>query len=109
MEARNSFDAVSLNEMVLIDSEQLQARFNLGRQTLDKIAVTIGAKVKVGRRTLYKRAVMDDWADSLSASKPGEKINMFAGDGVLKKDCMLEIRHGEDINGRTKDVCEEGH
>ncbi len=88
MEARNSFDAVSLNEMVLIDSEQLQARFNLGRQTLDKIAVTIGAKVKVGRRTLYKRAVMDDWADSLSASKPGEKIDdLFAGDGNLKKDC----------------------
>lgn len=83
MEARNSFDAVSLNEMVLIDSEQMQARFNLGRQTLDKIAVTIGAKVKVGRRTLYKRQVMDDWAGSLSASRPGEKIDTCAGGGGM--------------------------
>lgn len=83
MEARNTFDTVSMNDRVLIDIEQMQARFNLGRQTLDKIAVTIGAKVKVGRRTLYKRQVMDDWADSLSANGPGEKIDTCAGDGGM--------------------------
>lgn len=86
MEARNTFDTVSMNDRVLIDIEQMQARFNLGRQTLDKIAVTIGAKVKVGRRTLYKRAVMDDWADSLNASRPGEKVDTFAGDGGIEKE-----------------------
>ena len=83
MEARNTFDTVSMNDRVFLDIEQMQARFNLGRQTLDRIAVTIGAKVKIGRRTLYKRKLMDDWADSLSASRPGEKIDTCAGGGGM--------------------------
>ena len=80
MEARNNYDAVSIDEMVLIDIEKMQARFNLGRQTLDKIAVRIGAKVKIGRRTLYKRQIMDDWANSLGASSTDKIVSEpFAG------------------------------
>lgn len=83
MEARNTFDTVSMNDRVFLDIEQMQARYGLGRQTLDKIAVAIGAKVKIGRRTLYKRKVVDDWADSLCANRPDEKIDMFAGSGGM--------------------------
>lgn len=110
MEARKTIDAVSMNDRVLLDIEQMQARYGLGRQTLDKIADKIGAKVKIGRSSRYKRETMDDWANSLGASRPGETIDdLYAGDGELKKDCTSKSTAREDINGRTSDVCEEDH
>lgn len=109
MEHLKTISTVPMGDLVFLNMPQMQTRYNLGRITLDEIATKIGAKVKVGRRTLYSREKMDAWANSLCTCRPGEKIDTFAGSGGMKQGLQAAKTAREDIDGRETDVCEEGH
>lgn len=52
----------------LIDTDQLRAYTNLGRNNAMKLGEEIGAKVQIGRRILWDRRKVDEYLDSLVES-----------------------------------------
>ena len=52
MRARKNTKVVTFEPLTL-DKEQAKARYNLGENSLNKIAAAAGAYIKVGRRKLY--------------------------------------------------------
>ena len=50
---------------VMIDRNQACEMFGLGWQTLDKIAIECGGRIKIGKRVLYKRSVLENHFNSL--------------------------------------------
>ena len=56
---------------ITIGLPELMARLNSGRQTAEKVAAAAGAKIKIGRRTLYHvgkiEAYLDQMADEQKA------------------------------------------
>lgn len=50
---------------VLLDKETASSLFSLGYQTLDKVARKCNGRIKIGRRVLYKRKVIEEFIDSL--------------------------------------------
>ncbi len=49
----------------LMDTEELRAYTGLGRNSAMKLGEEIGAKVKVGKRTLWDRKKIDQYLDAL--------------------------------------------
>lgn len=49
----------------LMDTEQLRAYTNLGRNNAMKLGEEIGAKVQIGRRVLWDRRKVDEYFNSL--------------------------------------------
>lgn len=49
----------------LLSKEALRDYLSLGRDKAEQIAEDAGAKIKVGRRTLYDREKIDAYIDSL--------------------------------------------
>ena len=72
MEQLHDLTSIPLSDRVFINGLQVTARYGIGRNTLEKVAGEIGAKVKIGRRTLYSRKKFDDWAESLCAGSEGK-------------------------------------
>lgn len=56
-------------ESRLMDTEELRAYTNLGRNNAMKLGEEIGAKVKIGRRVLWDRVKIDQYFDSLTGVK----------------------------------------
>lgn len=56
-------------ESRLMDTEELRAYTNLGRNNAMKLGEEIGAKVQVGRRVLWDRRKIDDYFNSLTGVK----------------------------------------
>lgn len=50
----------------LMDTEELRAYTNLGRNNAIKLGEDIGAKVKVGKRVLWDRVKIDKYLDELT-------------------------------------------
>lgn len=50
----------------LMDTEELRAYTGLGRNSAMKLGEEIGAKVKVGKRTLWDRKKIDQYLDELT-------------------------------------------
>jgi len=57
---------VVAGESRLMDTEELRAYTNLGRNNAMKLGEEIGAKVKVGKRVLWDRAKIDKYLDELT-------------------------------------------
>ena len=47
------------------------ARLNSGRQTAETVAAAAGAKIKVGRRTLYHVGKIEAYLDKLANEQEG--------------------------------------
>lgn len=55
-----------LTESRLMDTEELRAYTNLGRNNAMKLGEEIGAKVKIGKRVLWDRKKIDKYFDTLT-------------------------------------------
>lgn len=55
-------------ESRLIDTNELRAYTNLGRNSAVKLGEEIGAKVQIGRRVLWDRVKVDQYFDSLTGA-----------------------------------------
>lgn len=53
-------------ECRLMDTEELRAYTNLGRNNAMKLGEEIGAKVKVGKRVLWDRVKLDQYFNELT-------------------------------------------
>lgn len=51
---------------ITIGLPELMARLNSGRQTAEKVAAAAGAKIKIGRRTLYHVGKIERYLDQLA-------------------------------------------
>ena len=51
---------------ITIGLPELMARLNSGRQTAEKVAAAAGAKIKIGRRTLYHVGKIEAYLDQLA-------------------------------------------
>lgn len=56
-------------ESRLMDTEELRAYTNLGRNNAMKLGQEIGAKVQIGRRVLWDRRKIDEYFNSLTGVK----------------------------------------
>lgn len=56
-------------ESRLMDTDELRAYTNLGRNSAMKLCEEIGAKVKIGRRVLWDRRKVDEYFNSLTGVK----------------------------------------
>lgn len=53
----------------LIDTDELRIYLNIGRNNAMKFGEEIGAKVRIGRRVLWDKQVIDNYFDSLTGVK----------------------------------------
>lgn len=53
-------------ESRLMDTDELRAYTNLGRNNAMKLGEEIGAKVKIGKRVLWDRVKIDQYFDRLT-------------------------------------------
>ena len=53
-------------ESRLMDTEELRAYTNLGRNNAMKLGEEIGAKVKIGKRVLWDKVKMDQYLNNLT-------------------------------------------
>ena len=53
----------------MMDTEELRAYTNLGRNSAMKLGEEIGAKVQIGRRVLWDRRKIDEYFNSLTGVK----------------------------------------
>lgn len=56
-------------ESRLMDTEELRAYTNLGRNNAMKLGEEIGAKVKIGKRVLWDRRKIDQYLDELTGAE----------------------------------------
>lgn len=55
-------------ESRLMDTEELRAYTNLGRNNAMKLGEEIGAKVKIGKRVLWDRVKIDQYLNELTGA-----------------------------------------
>ena len=60
-------------ECRLMDTEELRAYTNLGRNNAMKLGEEIGAKVRVGKRVLWDRVKIDQYLDRLTEVEKGRR------------------------------------
>lgn len=53
-------------EFITVSAETLAGMLNCGRATAVKIGTDAGARIQIGRRTLYKVSIVNKYLDSLS-------------------------------------------
>lgn len=53
-------------ELLTVNAETLAGMLDCGRATAVKIGTDAGAKIQIGRRTLYKVSIVNKYLDSLS-------------------------------------------
>ena len=53
-------------QFLTVNAETLAGMLNCGRATAVKIGTDAGAKIQIGRRTLYKVSIIEKYLDSLS-------------------------------------------
>lgn len=63
MRERENQMTVNLNEKRLLDANEVCYYLSLGRNRGIEFARSIGAEIKVGRRSLYDRAKIDRYLD----------------------------------------------
>lgn len=66
---RSRTSMTSGGEARLIDTEELRAYTNLGRNNAMKLGEEIGAKVQIGRRVLWDLVKIDQYFNSLTGVK----------------------------------------
>ena len=63
---RRRMGTVNTEKSRLMDTEELRAYTNLGRNSAMKLGEEIGAKVRIGRRVLWDRVKVDQYFNSLT-------------------------------------------
>lgn len=63
---RNRITMADVSKSRLMDTEELRAYTNLGRNNAMKLGEEIGAKVQIGRRVLWDRVKLDQYFNSLT-------------------------------------------
>lgn len=53
----------------LIDTDELRIYLNIGRNNAMKFGEEIGAKVRIGRRVLWDKQVIDKYISSIAGAK----------------------------------------
>lgn len=53
-------------EFITVNADTLAGMLDCGRATAVKIGTDAGAKIQIGRRTLYKVSIVNKYLDSLS-------------------------------------------
>ncbi|MCR5810981.1 MAG: hypothetical protein K6G34_06225 [Lachnospiraceae bacterium] len=53
-------------DTITIGLTELMARLNTGRPTAERIAVAAGAKIKIGKRTLYHVGKIESYLEQLA-------------------------------------------
>ncbi len=66
---RNRTVVTAAGESRLMDTEELRAYTNLGRNNAMKLGEEIGAKVQIGRRVLWDRRKVDEYFNALTGVK----------------------------------------
>lgn len=66
---RNRMVVTAAGESRLMDTEELRAYTNLGRNNAMKLGEKIGAKVQIGRRVLWDRRKVDEYFNALTGVK----------------------------------------
>lgn len=66
---RNRTVTMAAGESRLMDTEELRAYTNLGRNNAMKLGEEIGAKVQIGRRVLWDRRKVDEYFNTLTGVK----------------------------------------
>lgn len=66
---RNRTVTATVGESRLMDTEELRAYTNLGRNNAMKLGEEVGAKVQIGRRVLWDRRKIDEYFNSLTGVK----------------------------------------
>lgn len=66
---RNRTITADVSKSRLMDTEELRAYTNLGRNNAMKLGEDIGAKVQIGRRVLWDRVKVDQYFNSLTGVK----------------------------------------
>lgn len=66
---RNRTVTMTSGESRLMDTDELRAYTNLGRNNAMKLGEEIGAKVQIGRRVLWDRRKIDEYFNSLTGVK----------------------------------------
>ncbi|ENY93507.1 hypothetical protein HMPREF1093_03583 [Hungatella hathewayi 12489931] len=61
----NATDTIA-GESRLLDTDELRAYTNLGRNNAMKLGEEIGAKVKIGKRVLWDKVKIDQYLDGLT-------------------------------------------
>ena len=59
---------VVAGESRLMDTEELRAYTNLGRNNAMKLGEEIGAKIKIGKRVLWDRVKIDQYFNELTGA-----------------------------------------
>lgn len=63
---RNRVVAATHMESRLMDTEELRAYTNLGRNNAMKLGEQVGAKVRIGKRVLWDRKKIDQYLNALT-------------------------------------------
>ena len=58
-------------EVLTVGLPELMARLNSGRKTAEQVAAAAGAKIKIGRRTLYHVGKIETYLDKLADEQEG--------------------------------------
>ena len=66
---RNRTVTTTVGESRLMDTEELRAYTNLGRNNAMTLGEEIGANVQIGRRVLWDRRKIDEYFNSLTGVK----------------------------------------
>lgn len=56
---------IGVQNVVNLTQEQAKARYNIGENTLYKIAAEIGADIYVGKKHLYSKKRLDNYFENL--------------------------------------------
>mgnify|MGYP001230968824 CR=1 FL=1 len=59
-------DRVRLDEMKALNREQLADYLSIGTQNATKLAEEAGAIIRVGKRVLFNRSLIDEYIDEIS-------------------------------------------
>jgi hypothetical protein len=54
-------DAVDLNQIIALTEDQARSRYNVGSNTLYKVADEAGANIRIGKKRLYSRIKLDQY------------------------------------------------
>ena len=63
---RNRVVAATHMESRLMDTEELRAYTNLGRNNAMKLGEQVGAKIRIGKRVLWDRKKIDQYLNALT-------------------------------------------
>lgn len=59
-------ESLNKNDMIAVSPETLAGMLNCGRATAVKIGTDAGAKIQIGRRTLYKVSIIEKYLEAIA-------------------------------------------